>query len=135
MAKNRPKCIIYILLLINFSKNITFRVLCGKRYAGWKKVLHRRWRLISGMPLWLDRKCHPCDIICRFVFGKSHNCKSQTRPALKALIQALMTLSLGSPVSARLAGGGRGDRVEGCHCRETGEGQFFLFAFFRTQTM
>ena len=31
-----------------------YRVLCGKRYAGWKKVLHRRRRrrrLISGMSL------------------------------------------------------------------------------------
>ena len=42
------------------------------------------------------------------------------RPALKALTLDLMTLSLESPVSARLAGGGREDRVAGCHCRETG---------------
>ena len=42
------------------------------------------------------------------------------RPALKALILVLMTLSPRSPVSARLAGGGREDRVGGCHCRETG---------------
>ena len=43
------------------------------------------------------------------------------RPALKALILDLMTLSLGSPVSARLAEEGLVDRVAGCLCRETGD--------------
>ena len=55
------------------------------------------------------------------------------RPALKALILDLMTLSPGSPVSARLAGGGQEDRVVGCRCRETGDGQFFSSTLYRTK--
>ena len=43
------------------------------------------------------------------------------RLALKALILALMTLSLGSPVSVRLAEGDRVDRAAECHFRETGD--------------
>ena len=50
---------------------------------------------IKRDPLWLDRKCHPCDIICRFVFGKSHNCKSQTAaPCSVMQIQAHSAVSL-----------------------------------------
>ena len=39
-------------LLINFAESSLYRVLCGKKYTGWKKVHHRRWcggGLISGM--------------------------------------------------------------------------------------
>ena len=53
--------------------------------------------------------------------GRSGSVDLWSRRAPMALILDLMTLSLGSPVSVRLAEGDRVDRAAECHFRETGD--------------
>ena len=48
---------IYVYILwINFAESSLYRVLCGKRYTGWKKVHHRRlwrlWQISAILQIW-----------------------------------------------------------------------------------